>query len=432
MYTQDEIMNEHIFYRDGELYCDDVPVREIVQEMGTPLYIYSKAILEKKYHAIADAFSDIETTICFAVKSCSSLPILTILHDLGSGFDIVSGGELFRIVNCSNDTSKVVFSGVGKTDKEIKYALEKGVLLFNIECVAELSNINLIAGQMNVTAPVGIRINPDVDPHTHKKTTTGKKENKFGIDFITAAKIIENLSSYPNISLKAFSMHIGSPVYSTQPYADALDGILEFMDSRSDLPDTLEYIDSGGGFGLLYNDETVPDFTDYADVIIPRVKKSGLKLILEPGRSIAGNAGVLIATALYRKSNSRKNFIITDAGMHSLLRPAMYGSYHGIWPVKGQTPILPAGIMSEECKMEPSDIVGPICESSDTFCENRMLPPIDRGDLVAIFSAGAYGFTMSNNYNSHPRPAEVMVDSASWRVIHLREDWESLVFRESR
>ncbi|MBU1024211.1 diaminopimelate decarboxylase, partial [bacterium] len=334
MYTQDEIMNKHLFYRNGELFCDDVPVTEIIREMGTPLYIYSKAILEEKYNAIARAFSDIDTTICFAVKSCSSMPVLRVLYDLGSGFDIVSGGELFRIVNCCGDTSKVVFSGVGKTDKEIKYALEKGVLLFNIESEAELSNINLIAGQMNVKAPVGLRINPDVDPRTHKKTTTGKKENKFGIDFSTASKIIENLSSYPNITLKAFSMHIGSPVYSTQPYADALDKILEFIDSRSGLPDSIEYIDCGGGFGLLYNDEAVPDFTDYADVIVPGVKKSGLKLILEPGRPIAGNAGVLIASVLYRKSNPRKNFVITDAGMHSLVRPAMYGSYHGIWLVK--------------------------------------------------------------------------------------------------
>lgn len=431
MYTKDEIMNRHFYYRDGVLFCENIPVDQISAKVGTPVYIYSKAVLREKYSAITEAFSGIDTTVCFSVKSSPTLSVLKILNEMGCGFDIVSGGELFRVVSCGCDTSKVVYSGVGKSDKEIKYALEKGIFLFNIESREELENINRLAGEMNTVAPVGIRLNPDVDPKTHRKTTTGKMENKFGVDFEIAGEIVRDMGSFGSVKLKSLGMHLGSPINTTAPYTDALDKILVFMEHNSDYLEGVDYIDCGGGFGLIYKDETVPDFSEYAASIIPRVEKAGCKLILEPGRCIAGNAGILVSTVLYRKSNGIKNFVIVDAGMHSLIRPAIYGSYHGIWTVKSDTvPELPSGTLDDISSLEPIDLVGPICESSDVFSFDRPLPHMVRGDLVAIFSAGAYGFTMSNNYNSHPRPSEVMVDGDSWKIIHRSENWENLIKSE--
>lgn len=431
MYTSDEIMNRNYYYNNGILFCEKVSVEEIARETGTPVYIYSKAVLREKYNQLAKAFSNIDTTVCFSVKSCPTMAILATLCELGSGFDIVSGGELFRVVQCGCSTSKVVYSGVGKTDKEIRYGLERGIFLFNIESEEELENINKLAGEMGTIAPIGIRLNPDVDPKTHRKTTTGKKENKFGVDFVIAERIARNIDKYKSVKLKSLGVHLGSPINSTEPYSEALDKILEFINENSEYLKTIEYIDAGGGFGLIYNNETVPDFTDYAESIIPRVRKAGCRLILEPGRCIAGNAGILAGTVLYRKTNGTKNFVIVDAGMHSLIRPAMYGAYHGIWPVKSDlNPELPSGRISDSILLESIDLAGPICESSDVFCENRLLPKMNRGDLVSIFSAGAYGFTMSFNYNSHPRPTEVLVEGDKWKVIHKPEDWESLVYRE--
>lgn len=417
-------------YRGGELFCEDVAVAGLAEDYGTPLYVYSKQVLETRYKAITDAFSSIDTTVCFSVKSCSNLGVLKVLAAAGSGFDVVSGGEIYRVVKAGGDPTRIVYAGVGKTDKEIQYALEQDIMLFNVESEAELQNINDIAALCGKVAPVALRLNPDVDPVTHKKTTTGLKENKFGVDFEIAAAIIRKLDTMPNVCLKGLDVHLGSPINTIGPYAESLDKVVGFVESNPAVKDHLEFINCGGGYGLLYQDETVPSFSEYAEAILERVNKLGCRLILEPGRSIAGNAGILLGSVQYIKSNGEKTFAILDAGMHNLIRPAMYESYHGIWPVRGSEPELPRGVAREAGELIPTDVVGPICESSDVFCKDRPLPPLQRGDCVSIFSAGAYGFVMSSQYNSHPRPAEILVDGNSWQVIRERESWDDLVAKE--
>jgi len=431
MLSRDSIMEECFYYRDSTLFCENIPVNQIVKETGTPVYIYSKSVLKKKYRAIADAFSGIDSTVCFSVKSCSNLSILKTLAEERSGFDIVSGGELFRVIKADGDTSRVLFSGVGKTDHDIRFALENDILLFNIESIEELENVNAIAGELRKSAAVSLRINPDVDPNTHHKTTTGKKENKFGIEIPIARKIIENSARYSSCAFKGISMHIGSPIYETEPYSEALDKIVSFIGSCPQFAKQVEYINCGGGFGLLYNDESVPSFDEYASAIIPYIKKTGCKLLLEPGRSISGNAGILVGEVQYRKLSGEQRFVILDAGMHNLVRTAMYDAYHGIWPVNGPHALIPRGVAIDNTQLFQTDVVGPICETSDTFCVDRHLPLLERGDLVAIFSAGAYGYSMSSNYNSHPLAVEVLVDEDKWRVIRKRQSLDDMVSPES-
>lgn len=427
---------ESFTYRDNKLFCEDVPVDAIGDEVGSPVYIYSKQTLLDRYTALAAAFSGIDTTICFSVKSCSSLGILGVLKETGSSFDIVSGGELHRVLKAGGDPSKVVYAGVGKTDAEIRFALEQGILMFNVESEAELENINSIAGEMNISAPVALRLNPDVDPKTHRHTTTGKKENKFGLDLERAGSIVDDMSKYPSATLKGLHVHIGSPVNSTQPYADALDKVLAFIDQHADGCQPVEYINCGGGFGLLYDQESVPEFDTYAAAIVPRVEKSGRKLIIEPGRSIAGNAGILVSSVQYVKSNGEKTFVIVDAAMNDLIRPTLYEAYHRIWPTESDCPPPQHGVSGgstlegSTSVLVRSDIVGPVCESGDTFAKDRTMPRLTSGDRLAFFSAGAYGFTMASNYNSRPRPAEVLVEGDQWRVIRKRETWEDLTAHE--
>ena len=430
MDSRDSIMDEYFFYRDKQLFCENIPVCKIAGETGTPVFIYSKAVLKNKYRALASAFSEINTSICFSVKSCSNLSILKVLAEEGSGFDIVSGGELFRVKKACGDTSKALFSGVGKTDYDIRYALDNDIMLFNVESREELQNINNIAGELLKSAPVSLRINPDVDPNTHYKTTTGKKENKFGIDIPIAREIINNTADYPSCTFKGISMHIGSPIYEVKPYSEALEKVLDFIDSCPDFKNQIEYINCGGGFGLLYNSETVPSFDEYASSIIPYIRKTGCKLLLEPGRSISGNAGILVGEVQYRKLTGEKIFVILDAGMHNLVRTAMYDAYHGIWHVNGPHALLPGGVAIDDTPLFPTDVVGPVCETSDTFCIERPLPFLERGALVAIFSTGAYGYSMSSNYNSHPLAVEVMVDKDEWRVIHKRQTMDNMIMDE--
>lgn len=417
-------------YNDNELFCEGVAVSKIIEEVGSPAYIYSKKSFIERYRMVQDAFSAIvDTTVCYSVKCCSNINILRELAQAGCGFDIVSGGELFRVIKAGGDPAKVAFAGVAKTDVEIKYALEQGIMLFNVESEQELENINRLAGEMGKIAPVALRINPDVDAKTHAKTTTGKKENKFGIDFSYAMQVVSRLSNFKNIVLKGVDVHIGSPVNSIEPYAEAVDRVLDFVKT---CPDTVEHIDTGGGFGLLYDEEEVPEFSEYAKAIAAPVKAAGKKLIIEPGRSIAGNSGILVGEVQYVKKTGVKTFYKIDAGMNDLIRPAMYDSYHFIWPVASEDmpesnlfPHLDGGGL-----FMPADVVGPICESSDVFCKDRPLPEMQRGDKVAIFSAGAYGFAMSSTYNSHPRSCEVLVDGDSYKIIRKRETWEDLVEAE--
>ncbi len=445
---------EHFSYRSGQLYCENVAVEKLVREYGTPLYVYSRGAVEERFQVVRKAFGDLSPLLAFSVKSCSSLGILKVLRDLGAGFDIVSGGELARALHVDADPRKIVFAGVGKTDEEIRQALDNDILMFNVESEAELDNIQNVAAEMGMVAPVSLRINPDVDARTHAKTTTGKRENKFGIDFATASRITRNIAVQPNVRLLGVDAHLGSPVNGVGPYAEALTKISDFIREHRSPRAQFEYLDIGGGFGILYRDEAVPSFQEYAEAIVPLVRKTGCKLIIEPGRSLVGNAAILVTKVLYVKDNGLKHFTIVDAGMNDLLRPALYDAYHFTWPVKSAK-VPPSHLFSsteaqEYCNREAvemydahgkrdinadglilTDVVGPICESSDTFAKSRRMPVMERGMNLAIFSAGAYGFSMSGNYNSRPRAAEVLVEGEAARVIRVRESYEDLMDGES-
>lgn len=444
---------EHFRYDAGRLLCEDVDVDSLALEYGSPLYVYSKAALAGRFAAVKKAFADADPTVCFSVKSCSNIAILNVLRELGSGFDIVSAGELARALKAGADTRKIVFAGVGKTDEEIRFALSNDILMLNVESEAELDAIQNVAARMGAVAPVALRVNPDVDAGTHEKTTTGTKENKFGIDFPTASRIVRNIAVQPNVRLIGIDMHIGSPVPAARPYADALAKVVDFIREHRSPRAQFEYLNAGGGFGSLYRDETVPSFREYADAIIPHAKRAGCRLIIEPGRSIAANAAVLLTKVLYVKDNGHKIFTIVDAGMNDLVRPALYDAYHFIWPVKSErTPpshLFRSPDARSYCNREAgdaacgksremrddgllmTDVAGPICESSDWFAKGRCLPPAARGDVLAVFSAGAYGFSMAGNYNSRPRPAEVLVAGSSARVIRARETADGLMVGES-
>lgn len=439
-------------YQSGKLFCEGVDVDSLALRYGTPLYVYSTAAFSERYAALVKAFESVQTMVAFSVKSCSNIAILKVLSDLGSGFDVVSGGELSRALHAGGANRKVVFAGVGKSDDEIRYALDADILMLNVESEAELDVIQNIAAEMGTVAPVALRINPDVDAHTHEKTTTGKKENKFGIDFATASRIVRNIAVQPNVRLIGLDVHIGSPVNSTEPYDLALGKLADFVREHRSPRAQFEYLNVGGGFGLLYRDEVVPSFQEYAGVITPHVKRAGCKLIIEPGRSISGNAGVLITKVLYLKDNGHRHFTIVDGGMTELVRPALYGSYHFCWPTRyiGTPPshLFGSPEALEYCNREEmevesgvgrgveseglmlTDVVGPICESSDYFAKGRRLPQVERGHNLAVFSAGAYGFSMSSNYNSRLRAAEVLVDGGEARVIRERETFESMIQAE--
>ncbi len=441
---------EHFTYKSGQLFCEDIPVDTLAERYGTPLYVYSKKTIFNTFKRVQKAFSDIPATIAFSVKSCSSLGVLKVLRDAGAGFDIVSGGELFRAMKVKADPRKIVFAGVGKTDNEIRQALSNDILMFNVESEAELDVIQSIAAGMGMVAPVALRLNPDTDAHTHAKTTTGKKENKFGIDFATASRIVRNIAEQPNIRLLGLDLHLGSPIYSTAPYAEALGKVARFIREHRSVRAQFEYLNVGGGFGLLYRNQTVPTFEEYAAAIVPHVKSCGSRLIIEPGRSIVGNAAILLTRVLYAKDNGARHFTIVDAGMNDLIRPAMYDAYHFVWPTRYDglppshlfnSPDASSYFSREESELASvsysrevdehgfvmTDVVGPICESSDCFAKGRRLPLLQRGQVLALFSAGAYGSTMAGNYNSRLMPAEIMVDGDTAMVIRERQDYDSLV-----
>ncbi|MBP5232804.1 MAG: diaminopimelate decarboxylase [Planctomycetes bacterium] len=416
-------------YQGSTLHCEGVDLAALAREQGTPLYVYSKKALLDNYRAVSPAFNALgPTTVCFSVKSCSNLSILKLFAEAGAGFDIVSGGELFRVLKAGGKPEKTVMAGVAKTEKEIRYALEHGILMFNCESEAEVQAIDAIAGALGKTAGVALRVNPDIDAHTHAKTTTAKKENKFGIEFSRAVKLANEVGKLRHVELRGVDVHLGSPINSLEPYALGVENLLQFLKGA---PSSIEYVDVGGGFGLVYDAEPTPDFKEYAAAIVPPLAAAGKKLIIEPGRSLVGNTAVLLAEIQYRKTNGDKTFYLTDTGMNDLIRPAMYDAYHFIWPVTNA--ILPPGKLFPEHPAVPesalakADVTGPICESSDVFAKARPLPPCERGDLLAIFSAGAYGFSMSSNYNSRPRPAEILVDGDRWQTIRRRETWEDLI-----
>ncbi|MHC4618017.1 MAG: diaminopimelate decarboxylase [Planctomycetota bacterium] len=423
---------DYFKYRNGKLFAEEAGLEKIVAEVGTPVYVYSKATFLDHLEKIQRAYGELDTTVCYSVKACGNINILKFMAEAGSGFDIVSGGELYRVLQAGGDPSKVVYAGVGKTDQEIVEALNAGIAYFNIESEAELENLIRLARKENKETRAALRVNPDVDPETHRYITTGKKETKFGVDIERAQKVFAEYGDNGAVSLCAIHVHLGSGGKTIDPYCEAVSKVLPLVEALRSKGHTIEALDLGGGYGADYESDTVPAAKEYAHGIVPLLKNRELKLILEPGKQIAANAGVLVTNVLYVKSSGEKKFVIVDAGMNDLLRPPLYEAFHFIWPVKVEQRFVP-GRRDRDLRLEGTevvDVVGPICEASDFFAKDRMLPPVRRGDLLSIFTAGAYGFTMSSNYNARGRAAEVLIDGGEFAVIRKRETYEDQIALE--
>ncbi len=403
-------------YKENELYCEDVKIADIAAQIGTPCYIYSYETLKRHFLAFDNAFSTKSHLTCFSVKANSNLSVLKTFYELGSGFDIVSGGELFRVsqIGCKGD--KIVYSGVGKTEDEIKYALSNNILMFNVESFDELYKINKIAKSMNKKAPVSLRVNPDVDPQTHPKISTGLKKNKFGVNIKNAIKWYKEALELEYINPIGVDCHIGSQLTKISPFVDALKKVVNLINSLKETGITIKYLDIGGGLGVKYKDEVPPTPEQYAEAIIDTVKNLDITLIMEPGRVLVANAGIFVSKVLYKKKGDIKNFIIVDGAMNDLIRPTLYEAYQEIIPVKKTN--------KEKIK---ADIVGPICETGDFLGQDRTLEYLDNNSLIAVKSAGAYGFTMSSNYNSRPRVPEIMVKGNKFYIIRERETYSDLI-----
>ena len=408
-------------YKNEQLYVEDLPVKQLAEEFGTPLYIYSRATLERHWHAFDSALGEHPHLICYAVKANSNIGILNVMAKLGSGFDIVSQGELERVLAAGGEASKVVFSGVAKSRAEIMRALEVGIRCFNVESVAELHHINQIAGEMGKVAPISLRVNPDVDAHTHPYISTGLKENKFGVSVDEAREVYKLAATLSHVKITGMDCHIGSQLTELQPFLDATDRLIRLMEQLKEDGITLKHLDLGGGLGVTYTDETPPHPSDYATALLNKLKDyEDLEIILEPGRAIAANAGILVAKVQYLKSNESRNFAITDTGMNDMIRPALYEAYMNIIEID----------RTLGRKKAIYDVVGPVCETSDFLGKQRELA-IAEGDYISQRSAGAYGASMSSNYNSRPRTAEVLVDGDKAHLIRRRESLSELWALES-
>ncbi len=410
----------HFHYRNNELHCEDVPVSRIAMDVGTPFYLYSYATLRQHFRAFDDAFSDVPHLTCFAMKSNSNLAILKLFALEGGGVDIVSGGELYRALKAGVDPKKIVYSGVGKTSEDMEYALQSNILMFNVESSQEIGLLDEIAGRIGKKVAISIRVNPDIDPQTHPYISTGLRENKFGIDIATALQEYSRVSGMKHLTVSGVSCHIGSQLTRLSPFVDALKKLKELIGRLKGIGIGVSYLDLGGGLGITYNQEEPPHPREYARAIKEELDMKDVTVILEPGRVIVGNAGILVTRVLYTKATPEKSFIIVDAAMNDLIRPSLYGSFHGIEPVR----------LTGRRKIK-ADVVGPICESSDFLAKDREIPSFEAGDLLAVMSAGAYGFSMSSNYNSRPRIAEVMGKGEAFYVIRPRETYEDLVRGET-
>ena len=423
------------YYRGGTLHCEDVDLARVAEKFGTPTYVYSAGTILDHYARLDAALGPLDHLICYAVKANSNRAILKLLADAGAGFDIVSGGELFRVLAAGGDPAKCTFAGVGKSREEIEYALEQGVYSFNVESESELENIDRIAGAKNLRAPIALRVNPDIDPHTHEYISTGSHENKFGIALDRIAAVYESAAKMRNIDIVGVQMHIGSQITEAQPFASAiwkLAPIVRELKSKY----AIKFFSIGGGMGIIYRralesgsgkwwhdhggESSAFSIRDYADAIVPPSRQLGIRIVVEPGRFLVGNAGVLLTRVGYIKKSGAKKFAIVDAGMNDLIRPALYHSYHEIVPVKETK-------SERERKISKIDIVGPVCESGDFFALDREMPKLDEGDLLAIMSGGAYGFVMASNYNSRPLPAEGLVRGDKFALIRKRQTWKDLV-----
>ncbi|MEM9399391.1 MAG: diaminopimelate decarboxylase [Verrucomicrobiota bacterium] len=420
----------HFKYKKSSLYAEKVPVDKLVKKFGTPLYVYSAQTLREHILKLKDALKDLDAEVCYAMKANSNLSVLSLLARQGSWFDLVSGGELYRVLKAGGKARRCTFAGVGKTRDEIEYALKKGVYCFNVESWAELELIHKVAGKLKLKAPVALRVNPDVEAGGHEKITTGTYKNKFGIAFDEIETMYAQAAQLKHIKLKGVQMHIGSQITETLPFKQAVQKMLPTVEKLRDAYQ-LEFFDIGGGLGIVYDpalDSGQPQWWDegkenlpmtpktYAEELVPLLKPLKMKIIIEPGRFVAGNAGLLLSEVLYIKKTKHKNFVIVDAAMNDLARPSMYDAYHEIVPVK-----------RIEGELISSDVVGPVCETGDTFCQDRNLAPLKAGDHVAMLSAGAYGFVMASNYNTRPRPAEVLVDGDTFKQVRRRETWKDLI-----
>ncbi len=411
---------DHFNYQDGELFAEQVPLQKIAERYGTPCYVYSRATLERHWHAFNDAFGEHPHLICFAVKANSNLAVLNLFARLGSGFDIVSVGELERVIAAGGDPRKVLFSGLGKRPDEMRRALEVGIHCFNIESISELERLSQVAADLGKQAPISIRVNPDVDAKTHPYISTGLKENKFGIDINQAAEVYHQAAANCHLNIIGIDCHIGSQLTELEPFLDALDRVLLLVDKLAADGIKIKHLDLGGGLGIRYANEQPPQPAEYAAALYQRLEDRDLEIYLEPGRAIAGNAGLLLTTVEFLKPTEEKNFAIIDAAMNDLLRPALYQAWQEIIPV----------MANKTGETACYDLVGPVCETGDFIGKGRQLS-LSAGDLLAVRSSGAYGFTMSSNYNSRPRVAEVIVDGNQFHLVRQRESLEDLYRGES-
>jgi diaminopimelate decarboxylase len=430
---------DHFSYRNGELFCEDVPVERIADQLGTPVYVYSQATFLHHYRQLADAFAPLSPTICYSLKTNGNIHVCRLLAQAGAGFDIVSGGELYRALAAGGDPKQIVYAGVGKTDAEIRQAIDAGIRLFNVESEAELSNLDMLARQAGKVVCGALRINPDVDPHTHGYITTGKKDTKFGIDIDRAGEVFRGFAQTtaangkPGLRLTGVHIHIGSQITEVGPYVEALRKTLALIETLRGDGLAVDWLDLGGGFGINYQGDHALPAAAFAAALLPMLRNAGLKVALEPGRYIAGNAGILLTQVLYLKQGGTKRFVIVDAAMNDLIRPSLYDAFHFIWPTRPGDRFVPPGERTDVQAMaglDPADVVGPVCEGGDFFAHDRAIPPVARGQRLALFSAGAYGFAMSSNYNARPRAAEALVSGNTFRVIRKRETYEDLVALE--
>ncbi|WP_320175580.1 diaminopimelate decarboxylase [Maridesulfovibrio sp.] len=410
----------HFEIKNNELHAENISITELAKEYGTPLYIYSAATLRRHFEAFDSAFTGLDHMTCYSVKANSNLSVLKLLAEMGAGMDIVSGGELYRALKAGVPASKIVFSGVGKKAYEIAEALKADILMFNVESVGEMHRINEVAESMNKTARISFRINPDVDPKTHPYISTGMKKNKFGLDMETAKEAYKTAKELSNVSPIGMDCHIGSQLTTIEPFLEALDKLLAFRAELGEMGIEIEHLDLGGGLGITYDEEEPPHPKEFGEALSKALADKGLKVILEPGRVIAGNAGILVGEVVYTKKTPTKDFLIVDAAMNDLVRPSLYQSYHRI-----------AEVTQNNRPEIDYDVVGPICESGDFLAKDRMLPEMKQGELIAVFSAGAYGFTMSSNYNSRLRAAEIIVDGDDVIMARRRESYEDLLRLES-
>ena len=413
---------DHFTYRNFDLCCEQISLRSLAADVGTPAYVYSKAALLESYRAYDDAFAEVPHVVCYSIKANANLGVLATLARAGAGADIVSGGELFRALRAGFPPSRIIFSGVGKTRDEMRDALEAEILMFNVESLSELRTLDEVARELGVRAPVALRVNPDVDPQTHPYIATGLKTSKFGIPFAQALEAYEEAASLKGVEVAGADMHIGSQLTKAAPFADAVARLASLVKALRERAIAIRTVDVGGGLGIRHREETPPTHREYAMALLPALRELGVTVLLEPGRSIVGNAGVLLTRVLYRKDTGNKKFVVIDAAMNDLIRPPLYDSYHEVRPVSEARLGGPT---------EKVDVVGPICESGDFLAKDRELARTEEGDLLAVMSAGAYGFAMASNYNTRPRAAEVLVDGNRYTIVRRRETYEDLVAGET-